>query len=208
MNVSSLPAAPLACCEDEKWAPVPDWPHQASTCGRVRSIHRIDGQGRLRLGGEVAPYEDRRKGKGYAYATLTDGKRRRNAHVAVLVLEAHVGLKPGPGYEACHGNGVRTCNHLWNLRWDTHLANVAEAAEHRRLRSVTTTARDLSQEGLCCHRSHVRRGADTSGHLARASVTRASLPGTGSPSPLSSFPSHFTSVQPFRSLRTLFRQAS
>ena len=109
MTAPSLLARPAAvvwaCCEDEDWKPIPDWPHEASSCGRIRSIDRLGADGVWRLGAILPQYPDRRKGKGYMYADLTDGKRRRKVHVAVAVLEAHRELKPGPGYEACHSGG-------------------------------------------------------------------------------------------------------
>jgi hypothetical protein len=191
-----------ACCEDETWEPLPGWPHEFSTCGRVRSITRIDAEGRLRLGQMLPQQKDERKGKGYLYATLRDGKRRRKIHVAAGVLEAHRKPKPGPGYEACHSNHVRTENHLWNLSWDTHAANVA-ASVQRRLEAVTEQAPDMpvpSQEGRfptwrLLGIRHVR------------SVTRARSHGTGRLPSSSDFPSISPSVNPSQpSLRN--RQAA
>jgi hypothetical protein len=170
-----------ACCPDEEWAAVPSWPYEASTCGRVRSVTRRDGD-RWRLGGPVASYEDKRPGKGYLYVTLTDGKRRRNAAVAVLVLEAHRKLRP-TGYEACHENGVRTDNHVARLRWDTKAANRADRERHRRERPVTApvtgkranadvTGHDPSQEGCM----PMRRRTSSPRH---SPFHRHGFPGTG-----------------------------
>jgi hypothetical protein len=177
---SVLAAEAAACCEDEDWKLLPGWPHEISTCGRGRSVDRIDASGRLRLGAPLPQYEDERPGKGYLYFVLLDGKRRRKVHVAVAVLEAHDRPKPGPGWDACHGNHVRMENHLWNLSWDTHARNVAASAQRRR-ESVTDQAPEtlvLSQEG----RSpwwRLRR------HLSRCSVTGDRFSGTGSfPFPL------------------------
>ena len=148
MSAPSLLAAVPDCCEDEEWKSLPGWPHQVSTCGQIRSIDRLDASGMLRLGQMLPQYEDERPGKGYMYAVLLDGKRRRKVHVAVAVLEAHDRAKPGPGYDACHGNHVRTENHLWNVFWDTHARNVAASAERRReALTVRTPDMDvLSQE--------------------------------------------------------------
>lgn len=133
MNAPSLlTAAPAACCEDEKWDLIPDWPHhEASSCGRVRMLDHLGADGRLRLGGILPQFADKRPGKGYLYVMLRDGARHRKAAVAVLVLEAHRGLRPGPGYEACHNHGVRTDNHLSEIRWDTKKANRADRELHR-----------------------------------------------------------------------------
>jgi hypothetical protein len=195
------PEAVAACCDDEDWKPLPGWPHEVSTCGRGRSITRIDTGGRLRIGQMLPQYEDQRPGKGYVYMMLTDGKRRRKVHVAVAVLEAHDRPKPGPGYDACHGNHVRTQNHRWNVFWDTHAGNVA-ASVQRRLEAVTDQAADtaeLSQEdGFPWWRSPAL--------LSQPSVTGDRDFGTGSTRFPSNLPSQFLSLNPLlSSLRTSFR---
>lgn len=132
MNAPSLlAAAPAVCCEDEKWELIPGWPYEASSCGRGRSIDRLGDDGIWRLGAILPPQPDKRPGKGYLYWDLRDGKRRRRVPVAVAVLEAHRKPRPGPGYEACHNDGVRTDNHLAKLRWDTKKANRADTEWHR-----------------------------------------------------------------------------
>jgi hypothetical protein len=193
--LAAPPSAEPSCCGGETWKPVPDWPqHEASTCGRVRRIPWIDAQGCLHVGGILPQHPDKRKGKGYLYVTLREGSRRRKAHVAVLVLEAHRELKPGPGYEACHGNG-RTDNHLRWLRWDTKAANLAEMWEARRV--------TLHPAGVTDPSSQARRGVAMA---SRHDVTGDGLHGTGrSPIPLS-FLSQSASVQPVsRTLRNQFR---
>jgi len=183
----------------EGWRQIPDWPYEASDLGRVRRIPWLDDDGCLHIGGEVALCPDKRKGKGYLYATLRDGERRRKAAVAVLVLEAWRGLRPGPGYEACHNNGVRTDNRLSELRWDTRDANVADMQRHRLERICNEEPGDVTNP-------RVSRGS-ASRASSRHGVTGDGPHGTGSfPFP-STFPSLFTSVQPaFRALRN--RQAA
>lgn len=162
----------------ETWKPVPGWPHEASTHGRIRSTDRRGPDGCWRLGALLSSYRDNRKGKGYDYVTLTDGPRRRNAAVHVLVLEAHRGARPGPGYEGCHGNGVRTDNCRDNLYWGTRIQNRADRERHRHV-----TKQAFPQDGTLARPSRHR-------------VTGDAPPGTGSPPPLQSFPSPATSVQP------------
>lgn len=44
----------------------------------------------------------------------------------------------------CHGDGNKRNNQLWNLRWDTHQANMDDAKKHRTSkpeRGAKTTAR-------------------------------------------------------------------
>jgi hypothetical protein len=191
--------------ERDEWADLPGWPHEVSEDGRVRRKPWRDADGCLHLGGEVAQCPDKRKGKGYLYATLRDGQRCRKAHVAVLVLEAHRGLKPGPEYEACHGNGIRTDNRLCNLRWDTKAANLAEMWEERRQRQADTDTAAETPE--TCPQARLPRRRDAALPVP-ARVRRNGPHGTGSTPSSSSFPSVSTSVQPLRSLRTLFRQAA
>jgi hypothetical protein len=199
-----------ACCDDEEWKPIPDWPHhEASTCGRVRSVDRLGEDGIWRLGAMLPQHPDARRGQGYLYVHLRDGKRRRKAHVAHCVLEAHDKPKPGPGYEACHGNG-RTDNHRRYLRWDTKAANLAEMWEQRRCNATLEGV-----TGNRTNRGNVRAGASQMqglpglrrrGAVVTDAVTGDASHGTGSPSSIPICPSVFPSVQPLvRTLRTSFR---
>ena len=197
--LSILEPAPadVGCCADETWKPIPGWPHEASTCGRGRSVTRIDASGRLRLGQVLPQYTDDRPGKGYVYWVLVDGKRRRKVHVAVAVLEAHDKPRPAPGYDACHDNHARTDNHLLNVFWDTHAANVA-ASVLRRLAAVTEAAA-LSREPRS---PWWRRDGAQSQPLCHSARDF----GTGSSRIPFSFLSHFLSLNPvpwsLRSRRT------
>lgn len=197
-----------ACCEDETWRRVPDWPHEASTCGRVRSINRRDGNGVWRLGAILPQYPDKRKGKGYLYANLLDGKRFRRAAVAVVVLEAHRGLRPFPDWEACHGNGIRTGNHLANLRWDTREANLADQRRHAQERAMggAVTGNYAKRDRNGVNPSQEARSPRSGRPRApvTASVTGDAFKGTVGFSFLFSFSSLFTSVKPsLRALRAL-----
>jgi hypothetical protein len=122
----------------EVWAPIPGWPHEASTRGRVRSITRRDTNGVLRFGHVLAQKTDKRPGKGYLYVTLVDGQRRRTAGVHVLVCEAWQ-TKPGPGYEVGHRNGIRTDNAAVNLAWVTKPQNRRQREAHRQGRVATSS---------------------------------------------------------------------
>jgi hypothetical protein len=136
LTAPSLLAVAPACCEDEEWAGIPGWPYEASTCGRTRSVDRLGPDGVWRLGAAAPQHPDKRKGKGYLYVNLRDGKRFRRAAVAVVVLEAHRRLRPFPGWEACHSDGVRTDNHLSKLRWDSREGNLADQRHHARERNA------------------------------------------------------------------------
>jgi hypothetical protein len=190
-----------ACCGPERWYPIPGWPHEASTHGRIRRKHRLDAEGRWCLGGMVPQYIDKRPGKGYLYVTLLDGPRKRNAAVHVLVLEACAGRKPTSGHQGCHVNGIRTFNHRHNLYWGTSAQNRADRERHRHGRAVTDPV--TKTPSVTPVASQERRFP----RIVRSgrSVTSARLPGTGSFPPFQSPPSHFTSVQPIlHTLRTPF----
>ncbi len=85
----------------------------------------------------LPPHPDTRPGRATCTRPSSDGKRRRKAHVAVLVLEAHRGLRPGPGWEASHLYGIRTDNHLCRLAWETREQNLARIPLHAAERAVT-----------------------------------------------------------------------
>ncbi len=118
----------------EEWRPVPDWPYEVSSLGRVRTPMWIDGDGILHLSKILAQSLDRREGQGYLYVTLHDGQRRRKAWVHCLVLEGHVGARPSRSHQACHWNGVRTDNRKCNLRWGTRADQEEDKKRHRQER--------------------------------------------------------------------------
>lgn len=66
---------------------------------------------------------------------LQDGYYRvgfgRSKHYAVhrLVLETFIGPCPD-GMEGCHNDGVRTNNHVDNLRWDSRSENAKDKVRH------------------------------------------------------------------------------
>ncbi len=190
-SILELEAAVIA----ELWRPVPGWPYEASDLGSIRRIPWLDDDGCLHLGGIVAQCPDKRPGKGYLYVTLRDGKRRRKAAVAVLVLEAWRGLRPA-GREACHNKGIRTDNRLSELRWDTKEANRADRARHELERAETTLVTTVPETALSRFGSQVRRGGGHPGGVVTAARHGDALHGTGSfPIPFT-FSSVFTSVKP------------
>lgn len=100
-----------------KWQAIPEFPeYECSNSGRVRRsngcelLSDIDDRGRKRFTLCV-------KGKTY------------KIFAARLVLLTFIGPCPN-GMEACHNNGNERDNHLDNLRWDTHLANISDKRKH------------------------------------------------------------------------------
>lgn len=122
----------------ENWLTVPGWTgYEVSSRGRVRSVERALGDGRIAGGLVLAQTADK---DGYRYVTLSDGKRRKRVHVAVLVLTAFTGPCP-PGQEACHKNGRRGDNRAVNLRWGTRPENRQDRERHERQRAARRAAR-------------------------------------------------------------------
>lgn len=68
---------------------------------------------------------------GRRLVTLKNANGYKTLQVHRLVLEAFVGPCP-EDMECCHNDGNHTNNHLSNLRWDTHKANVKDRDAHGR----------------------------------------------------------------------------
>ncbi len=103
----------------ELWLPVVGWEdlYSVSDYGNVWSHH---GQGQI-----LKPTVDSR---GYLKVSLSRNSKITTARVHTLVLTAFDKPCP-PGLECCHGVFGQQDNHLYNLRWDTHLANMHEMFE-------------------------------------------------------------------------------
>jgi HNH endonuclease/NUMOD4 motif len=122
-NAQSVTSAMMA----ESWLPVVGWEslYEVSDLGRVRSLRRSTAMGWR--GGNML--RTTAKIQGYPVVSLSNGPTRRTAKVHRLVLEAFAGPCP-EGMEALHRDGVREHVTLSNLRWGTHLENVADRANH------------------------------------------------------------------------------
>lgn len=68
---------------------------------------------------------------GYYTVSLWCDKKEYKQRIHTLVLMAFVGPRP-PGGECRHLDGIRTNNHLANLRWGTPKENCADRKEHGR----------------------------------------------------------------------------
>ena len=116
----------------ERWLPVPGWEgrYEVSDLGRVRSlgmwITNQFGAPYYRPGIIRALWTDPR---GYVHATLYRGNTQRRQAVHQLVMRAFVGPAPA-GLEVCHNDGIPGNNHLSNLRYDTHSANLLDKGAH------------------------------------------------------------------------------
>lgn len=112
----------------ERWLPVVGFKglYEVSDLGRVRSLDRVDGQGRFWPGRMFRPSIRR---DGYLTVRLSDGLRGHSRLVHKLVLDAFVGLRPD-NKEARHRNGIKTDCGLANLSWSTHAENCADRKLH------------------------------------------------------------------------------
>jgi len=96
--------------------------YQVFDTGIVRSLDRIDARGWRRKGRvlKACPNSD-----GYLTVMIGFGKRI-SAMVHTLVLTAFRGPRPH-GLMCCHGDDVKTNNHIGNLRWGTRMENKADS---------------------------------------------------------------------------------
>ena len=122
------------CLPGETWKPIPDFPgYEVSDHGRVRSYHR-HAAGYSGTAWEIADTPRRilkgaYKVKGYQFVSLGRDGNCYTRMVHRLALEVFVGPCPD-GQEACHNDGNPRNNHLSNLRYDSHVANMQDASEH------------------------------------------------------------------------------
>ena len=113
----------------ERWLPVVGYEglYEVSNLGRVKSLDRVDGQGR-NWPGRIRKLCATRGG--YASVGLSlPGRGARTHRVNVLVLMAF--RFPRPAHkDAAHVDGDRTNNALGNLRWKSKKANEADKRRH------------------------------------------------------------------------------
>lgn len=97
---------------------------------------------------------------GYKRVRVSDGVSVSDAYVHTLVLEAHVGERPGAIHEiqACHWDRFPANNRLDNLRWDTPEANYDDQREHGTAaigeRHGNAKLTDRDREAIARSRSH------------------------------------------------------
>lgn len=115
----------------EEWKPIPDWPYEASSLGRIRRI------------GKPQPLKSRvNTANGYNMLALVMNGKRMMTTVAPLICRAFYGPRPTPSHEAAHDNGIRTDDRSDNLSWKTRSENEADKVRHGRIpldRTMTPT---------------------------------------------------------------------
>lgn len=113
----------------ETWKPIPGWPYEASSSGRIRGVERQLADGRTSGCWILRPAED---DDGYLRVTLSDGGRRQAFGVHVLVALAWKGQPRGRRKEVRHLNGRKADCRPGNLVWSTRGTNERDKARHRR----------------------------------------------------------------------------
>lgn len=106
----------MACME--QWKPIAGFEghYEVSDYGRVRTI-----------GGGIKGHSRSNDGR-LSVNLWRDGKQKL-MKVHRLVLHAFKGPCP-EGMEGCHNDGNPAHNHIDNLRWDTHQANILDRIKH------------------------------------------------------------------------------
>lgn len=110
----------------ERWRPVPEFPEHYAVSDRGR-VRRTKGGRGAKAGRILRATENNQTG--YFAIGLSVNNRQHMRYVHRLVLEAFVGPCP-PGLEGTHRNGKKNENRLSNLRWATHVENIADKRDH------------------------------------------------------------------------------
>lgn len=82
--------------------------------------YEVSNEGRVRS--KKCVLKPQKHSGGYQIVSLYIKGKQNIRFVHSLVLTAFVGERPD-GYQACHGNGIKTDNRVSNLRWDTPSEN-------------------------------------------------------------------------------------
>jgi hypothetical protein len=111
----------------EQWRAVPGYEglYEVSDQGRFRSMVK---RMRTRVGDIIEGSVNRKSG--YTYIRLTDLKRTKTRYYKHrLVLQAFDPRDDWMSWEVNHIDGDKANNHLSNLEWSTHQANIAHARQ-------------------------------------------------------------------------------
>lgn len=137
----------------EEWRDIPGYEgwYQVSDLGNVRSLDRAIPRGNHivnRSGASMIPCPD---SHGYPSVKLSMAGDFKTFGVHRLVALTFIGPNPG-GLEVCHGDGDKTNNALWNLRYDTRRSNamdeVLSGRNYNLLKTHCRWGHELSGENL------------------------------------------------------------
>lgn len=132
-----------------EFADIPDYPgYRACNNGTIWSFCAIAKKSPVTWK-QLKPNPRKRDGRKRVPVKRADGTRRL-AYVSNLVLEAFVGPRPD-GMECCHWDGNCLNDELHNLRWDTHVNNIADMKRQgrvigRRLDGTRKSKKNLNKE--------------------------------------------------------------
>lgn len=114
----------------EEWRTIDGFEGLYEICidGRVRSWKTPGNRGRSESPREIVIKTDRINRR---YVTLYERRVSHNRFIHTLIMACFVGPRPS-GLEICHYNGDSTDNRVENLRYDTHVANMADRDRHGR----------------------------------------------------------------------------
>ena len=106
---------------NEEWRPIPGYEgmYEISDFGNVRSLDRIDSNGRRRKG---VPIHTKLDGGGYCLLHICKESKRKTFRPHVMVMLVFVGSCPA-GYEVNHKDGNKPNNSLSNLEYLTRSDN-------------------------------------------------------------------------------------
>lgn len=109
---------------------MPDTPESWKHIDSYEGRYEVSDRGRVRniiTGRILKPWIT---DTGYLLVSLYgNGERPEKRRVHRLVAFAFLG-EPGPDQEVCHGDGTRTNNAVYNLRWGTRSDNMRDAVKH------------------------------------------------------------------------------
>lgn len=108
--------------------------YQAASDGRILSCWNKVGpaKGRAGVWGMTNQWRTLTGGldkDGYRKIILCANGHRFYRRIHLLILETFIGPCP-TGMVGCHNNGKLYINSIWNLRWDTQAANMADKGKH------------------------------------------------------------------------------
>jgi hypothetical protein len=112
---------------------IPNFPHYfADTAGNIWSERTFGPKGKNRVSLKLRKLKPTKHYKnGYLFVTLSYRykKKKYNKNVHRLILETFTGPCP-VGMEACHKDGNKLNNKLYNLKWGTHSDNEKDKTKH------------------------------------------------------------------------------
>lgn len=127
---------------EDRWLPVAGWEEQyeISERGQVHGMDRILSNSHLWKGRDINWLVSNNRGYLRVMVRLSKDGKRTSVGVGKLVLLTFVSAAP-EGMECCHEDSDPFNNHVSNLRWDTHSANMFDTVArgtHNMVRIATS----------------------------------------------------------------------